>query len=738
MTYNQQVLKSRMKIVVRGVVQGVGFRPTVHRIATSMGLRGWVQNNGSNVAIMVDRDAEEFVRRLRAELPPLARLESVELIETEGKNLGPGFRIIPSSSGQKGVGIPNDAAVCPDCQRELFNPSDRRYLYPFTNCTNCGARFTVIEDLPYDRDKTSLRDFPMCPDCRNEYDDPTARRFHHQTICCPQCGPSYYLLDSRGNHLNGDPVSTFAEALRRGTIGVSKSWGGMHICCTLPTLPRLREWYHRPEKPFAVMVRDMDALLKYGRPTDFEVSLLTSPHRPVVLVRKSDEPVNELISPGLSNVGLFLPYAGMHHLLFHYLKEDALVMTSANIPGEPMVLRDSDALDLNAEMYLLHDREIINRCDDSVLRTFDDRTFFIRKSRGHVPSPIDIPMKGQAIGVGAQENLCGAVAKDGRLFTTQYIGDGESLRVIEFLGASIDYFRRLLGVDEVEAVGMDLHPGYTNRKLAKELAYRSRAELVEVQHHWAHAAALMLESGREEMVCLTLDGTGYGTDGQAWGGEVLHATFDSFDRVAHLQGFPLLGGEMAVRDPRRLVFALSSMADLPLPYFSDRDAAVLQKIMPTSPLTTGFGRVLDALSCYLEVCKKRTYDGEPAMKLEPFLERGRDIIPMKAERRGGVVQTVDLFRHLTEVNGAREDRARSFVTALLESLVEAAADRAEAHGLQDIGLTGGVSYNYTITKLVEQMVEARGLQFVCHDRLPNGDGCVSSGQAAVALKRVGG
>jgi len=268
------------------------------------------------------------------------------------------------------------------------------------------------------------------------------------------------------------------------------------------------------------------------------------------------------------------------------------------------------------------------------------------------------------------------------------------------------------------------------------MAYQSGAELVEVQHHWAHAAALMVDAEVDELVCLTLDGTGYGTDGQAWGGEVLHATFDNFTRVAHLEGFPLLGGEMAVRDPRRLVFALSAMAGLPLPYFSDRDAEVLKKLMTSAPRTTGFGRVLDALSCHLDICQKRTYDGEPAMKLEPFLERGRRTVPMTAQRRSGVVQTVDLFRQLSDARGTREDLAHSFTAALLESLVEEAVDDASRRGVKHIGLTGGVSYNSTISALVRDMVQKSGYEFVCPDRLPNGDGCVSSGQAAVALRKI--
>ncbi|MDW5563083.1 MAG: carbamoyltransferase HypF [Methanomassiliicoccus sp.] len=725
-----------MRIVVHGIVQGVGFRPTVYRIATSMGLRGYVQNNGSNVVIMVDRQAEEFVRRLKDELPPLARIDAVEMIPSD-EACGPTFRIVASEAGQRGVGIPNDTAVCDACLKEMFDPSDRRYLYPFTNCTNCGARFTVIIDLPYDREKTSMRDFPMDPDCRNEYDDPRARRFHHQTISCPHCGPSYYLLDGQGKvRESKDPIKDFAQMLESGHIGVAKSWGGMHLCTTLSTLPRLREWYHRKEKPFAIMVRDMEAARRYGAPTESEEKHLTSSHRPVVLVRKRPGQVTELISPGLSTIGLFLPYAGMHHLLFRHLKDDALVMTSANVPGEPMVLRDTDALELGADVYLMHDREIINRCDDSVLRTYGEHTYFIRRSRGHIPSSIDISLKGSAIGLGAQENLCGAVAKDGRMFATQYIGDGDSLGVIAFLDGAVQHLREMLGVDKVQAVAVDLHPGYANRKLGIGLARRERAELVEVQHHWAHTAALMVDAGEEEMVALTLDGTGYGDDGEAWGGEVLRADLTSYDRVAHLQPIPLLGGEKAVRDPRRLVFAMDELAGRPGEYFKDGEAAVLRKIIGASPTTTGFGRLLDALSCHFEVCQKRTYDGEPAMKLEAVLERGSVLPGLVAERRNGTVMTIPLFQQLREMKGAREDLALTYVAAVLESLVEAATEEASRRGLDAIGLTGGVSYNGVISSLTERMVRSRGLRFICPDRLPNGDGGISSGQCAIALRRV--
>ena len=726
-----------MKIVVHGVVQGVGFRPTVHRIAAAMGLNGYVQNNGSNVVIEVDREAEQFIGRLKAQLPPLAKIDCIEMVAgSDPRTWGQGFHIVPSKTGQKGVSIPTDMAMCEPCKREMFDPSDRRHLYPFTNCTDCGARFTIIEDLPYDREKTSMRAFPMCDECGKEYSDPDDRRFHHQTISCPRCGPSYYLMDKQGKRIPGEPISSFASLLEDGAVGVAKSWGGMHICCTLDSLERLREWYRRREKPFAIMVRDWDAVLRYSEPNDFERSLLLSPHRPIVLVPKRPGPITERISPGLGNIGLFLPYTEMQNQLFSFMQEEALVMTSANLPGEPMVLRDQDALTLGADCYLMHDREIVNRCDDSVVRTFGKNLFYIRKSRGSIPSSLELRSKGNAVGMGAQEHIAGALAAGGRVYQTQYIGDGTSYGVMEFLENALDYQRRLLGVEDVQVVGVDLHPGYATRRLGKILAERWKAELVEVQHHWAHAAALMVDAGLDEMVTLTLDGTGYGTDGVAWGGEVLYSSFESFKRLGHLQEMRLLGGEKAVHDVRRLVFALAEESGVETDYFNEADTKVLSKMMSSAPRSTSFGRILDALACYFDICSYRTYDGEPAMKLEKHLERGRDRVKIEVERKGNVIMTVPMFAQLVSSTGSIDDRAHSFVKALIRGLVDVAVDEAKNRGLEVIGMTGGVSYNHSISMMAKELVETKGLKFACPDRLPNGDGCISTGQCAIALKRM--
>lgn len=721
-----------MKLIFRGIVQGVGFRPAVYRSAVKLGYNGYVQNNGSNVVVAIDGDENVFINKLKSELPPLAKIDSIEM-EEDGSHYD-GFKIINSSSGGKGASIPNDTAICDNCRHDLFDSSNRRYLYPFTNCTDCGARFSIISDLPYDRANTSMDEYPADEPCSEEYSSPLDRRFHHQTISCPACGPSYFLLDSEGKRINKDPIKEFARQIDEGAIGVVKSWGGMHICSNLDELAHLRSWYRRSEKPFAVMMKDLNVLKNYCMPTIYEEQEITSPNRPIVLVKKKDSEMTELISPGLDTLGVFLPYSAMHHILFHYLDHDALVMTSANAPGEPMVLKDEDALELGADLYLLHNRRIINRCDDSVLRMFGSHPQYIRKSRGHIPSYLECK-DGQAVALGGQENLCGAIAKDGRLYTTQYIGDGERPGVIRFLDHATRYFLKLLG-SAPQIIAMDLHPAYNNRPLAKSMAEEFGAELIEVQHHWAHAASLLVDNDLEEAIVLAIDGTGYGLDGQAWGGEVLRADFSSFERVAHLEPIPLLGGEKAVYDPRRLVFSLDEMIGRSNPYFSDAESSVLRKMMPASPTSTGFGRVLDALSCYFGICQKRTYDGEPAMKLERVLAAGKNKFNFDVKVKNDTLLTSELYRDLIDASGSFADLSYSFIYALLDAMVNIAAEKGESTGIKTIGLTGGVSYNGPISSMVKDLVESKGFRFICHNRVPNGDGGISTGQCAVALQNL--
>ena len=642
-----------------------------------------------------------------------------------------GFRIDDSQQMGEGASIPADSAICDDCLKEMLSQG-RRYRYPFTTCTNCGPRFTLLKGMPYDRPLTSMDAFPLCPDCLREFKDPKDRRFHHQTICCPKCGPRYRLEDGKGILDVKNPIQTLAKELDKGRIAVVKGWGGMHICCTLDRLGKMREWYGRKEKPFAIMAKDLESLRKYGEPTEFEERLLESPNRPIVLIRKKESNLTELASPGLDNIGMFLPYTGMHHLLFSYLENDALVMTSANVPGEPMIVDDTRVKELGADLYLLHDQPILNRADDTVVRTIGSNTQYIRRSRGSVPFHLPIDSKGCAVGLGPQENLTASVAFDRNIWPTQYIGNGEKIGVPEYLEEAV---RAQLGFLNCRPsmFAIDLHPGYSNRPLAKLLSQEYGAELMEVQHHWAHAASLMVDNHADACVALTLDGTGHGDDGTAWGGEVLQADFDSYKRVAHLETIPLLGSERALYDLRRLRFAIDEMNGEENHDFTDSESFVLKKLMSNSVRTSSFGRILDALSYSLDVCKQRTYDGEPAMKLEPLLARGRLVEGFETETVNGTVMTAHLFHGTDE---KKEDVAYSVVYNILKELVQSASETADSAGIKYLGLTGGVSYNSTITKIFMDLVSGTDHPFIIHNDVPNGDGGVSIGQAAIAAKRV--
>ena len=716
-----------MRIIIGGTVQGVGFRPTVQRVAVSLGLRGRVWNDGSRVMIDVD-DAILLKDALLKELPPLAKVESLEIIDHPMPDCE-GFTIVHSENRSKGVSIPTDTAVCDDCLKEMRSVG-RRKGYAFTTCTNCGARFTLLSSLPYDREKTAMADFPMCDHCKEEYTSITDRRFHHQTVCCPECGPKYRLTDRAGNEIPGDPIPTFAKMMDSGKIGIAKSWGGMHICCTLDRIGELRELYHRPQKPFAIMVKDLKTAERFVRLTDKERELLTSPNRPIVLAEKKDEGLCKDLAPGLDNIGIFLPYTGMQHILFDCLAHDALIMTSANIPGEPMILRDEDVMEeLAADCYLLHDQRIINRADDSVVRAYGNRTLFIRKSRGFIPSYLTTDSDVCAVGIGAQENLSGTVAAYGRMYSTQYIGNGESLNVAEYLETATDSFIDLLGCTP-QAIAMDLHPAYVNRRYGKRLAERFGVPVFEIQHHWAHAASLLVENGIDEAVVLTLDGTGHGTDGNAWGGEVLRADLRSFDRIAHLQYIPLIGGEKAVLDPVRLKFAIDEINGIDTGLVPETNANVYRKMMDKSIGTSAMGRFLDALAVTLGICSQRTYDGEPAMKTEPYLSKGKMIEGFDVSTVSGVIGTARLFKDIPK--GRKEDIAYSMTRAVIDEMVNIACDSAMSKGIDVIGLTGGVSYSAPVCRMVEDAVSARGLRFMMHDKVPCGDGGISVGQAAIA------
>ncbi len=746
-----------MRIRVTGVVQGVGFRPCVYNIATAMGFSGYVRNNGSNVEVVLDGDHKKFIERLKLDLPPLAKIENITTETSDDVDMDDykKFTILMSRTGERSSVIPADSALCYNCTSELFSESDRRYLYPFINCTDCGARYSLIRDVPYDRPKTSMVGFDMCLNCQDEYIDPGNRRFHAQTTACPECGPKFILYDADGNVAETNQercFEEFAEYMDEGKVGVMKSWGGMHICGNFASIPRMRELYRRPEKAFAVMMRDMDAVRSYTRLTPADEGLLTSHKRPIVLLKKRnvESEIMEMISPGLDTVGVMLPYSPAHLLLFRYFSGDGIVATSANLPGEPICIENKSSFDLGLDCYLLHDRDIVQRVDDSVIRTIDENLFYLRKSRSFVPEPIDVDYPSTILSLGAEENVVTALSKRRKIFLSQYIGNTKNYDTLLFLEEATDHMCGLLGIEELDCVARDLHPRYATRAEAEEYRKKFDCEILDVQHHWAHAASLALDNGIDgRMVALALDGSGYGPDGNVWGGEIIDSSFEDYKRIGQLENIPLLGGEKAIRDVRRLVFAISELteSDLDFPNYSDTEMDIFKKLLNKSILTSSTGRVLDALSAYLDICHYRTYDGEPAMKLEKYLAMGRHKYNFEKTTRGGecsVIETLPLFEQIFSHGPPKEmdfikkcDIAHSLVYTMVGEMTRVACEHASCQGIKYIGVTGGVSYNEPIIRMIQgEMKKYPNLQLLLHNRLPNGDGGISAGQNVIAGNKI--
>ncbi len=715
-----------MRLVLKGTVQGVGFRPTVYRVASFMRLNGYVKNLGSEVEVIIDGDGDEFLRRLKEELPPLANIESVERYEKDVKREG--FHIVKSSQGQRSSTIPVDTALCDDCLEELFSKDDRRRGFSFTNCTNCGARFSTIESLPYDRDKTTMEPFPMCEGCEAEYSDPTDRRFHAQTISCPNCGPEYKLFDKDKNQIGG--IDEFCELVKQGDICIAKSWGGMHIVCKLESIPELREKYGRGDKPFALMMPDVGTVKKYARIEREDV--LTGSRRPIMIYEKKEDKreLIDLAAPGLPTVGIMLPYTGLHHLIFDKIDADALVMTSANLPGEPMIVDNKKAFELDIDYFLLHNRKIANRIDDSLIRVHKDDLAFIRRSRGYVPEYLDF-IDGKVMGAGADQSGCVAFSKDGKIYPSQYLGDLDSYKAAKFYGSAAYHLIHLLGIDDVDAVGIDLHPKYQSRRLGKEFAEEYEADIVEIQHHWAHGASLLLEHQLDDIVCIAVDGTGYGEDGNSWGGEILYCRPESFERKAHLQEFPLIGGDEAVKDPRRSIFAIQNKLGIESQLFSSAKRAIFKKVAENSIVTSSFGRLLDAVSCTLDVSCKRTYEGEPAMKLERLQMEGDYVRDYDVYTEDGVIKTLEGFVQMMDDDARRGDKAASYVSQVSEEIARSAIMAAEEEGTENIGISGGVSYNRPIVEKIKSVLKENGYNLYVHNKIPNGDMGIPMGQAYI-------
>jgi len=747
-----------------GIVQGVGFRPFIYRIAVKHGLAGYVRNRGdAGVEIALEGDKQNidaFMADLVAEKPVHAHIDQIKSTPLTGPNQYRDFTIIQSAQNveQSGSVIPPDIAICDRCLRELRDPQNPRYNYFFITCTDCGPRFTTVERLPYDRENTTMREFPLCDFCRQEYLDPLNRRFHAQTVADSTCGPIVYLTTNTGKAVEvPDPVRLAGKLLSEGKILAVKGYGGFHIAvsATLDApLLRLRQAKHRKEKPFAIMARDVEAAKTIGEVTSAAEALLTSPQRPIVLLNKVDGyTLSPYVAPGLHNVGVMLPYTGLHYMLFDQVSDAAFVMTSANPPNQPIVKDNGEALKIlggTVDYFLFHNRRIAHRCDDSVMRLHGNRQVFLRRSRGYAPAPIRLKAKAKrcVVGLGGELNDTATVLFEDKAFITQHIGDVENVETMAFLQETTSHLWRLTNT-RAEVVACDLHPKFNTTRLAQEMAESAGLPLVQVQHHHAHAAALLAEHGLDEIVAITCDGYGYGSDGGAWGGEILYCINQSteFRRLAHLEPHLLLGGDLASRYPARLTAAMLQKAGINPDKWLTRNSNILphgiteaQLILSQlekgtgGPQTSSCGRVLDAISALLGICAVRSYEGEPAMKLESTALGGRDTLQLKPQISNDVLETSGLIRVLYENFGrvSVADLAYSAHAYLARGLAALAIEQAQAQGTKNVGFTGGAACNQILAETIRESVEAAGLKFYVHEAIPAGDGGVSFGQAIVA------
>ena len=750
----------RARIVASGIVQGVGFRPFVYRTATRNALVGFVRNRGdAGVEIVVqgaEQDVRRFLEALEREKPPLARYDSIDVRFEEDIPQLAEFAIVPSSEDRQlsGAAIPPDVATCGNCVRELRNPGDRRHDYFFITCTDCGPRFTIVERLPYDRPNTTMKEFGLCTDCQKEYADPLARRFHAETIACPACGPRVFLTDRQGQVVNEeDPIQTTGELVQDGFIVGIKGIGGFHIAASAvdpEPLRRLRQLKHRRQKSFAVMARDLESAKGFAVVTPEEERLLLSDERPIVLLEKSESYyLSDLVSPGLHNVGVMLPYTALHMMLFDRSREPAFVMTSGNLPSEPLVKDNDEALAKLGpfvDNFLLHNRRIAHRCDDSVIRVNDGRVSPIRRSRGYAPAPVALRRRSRACiwALGAELMVTCCVLLDDKAFLSQHVGDLETLENYLFLREASGHLLELLNA-RPELVACDLHPTMHTTRLAERTSEERGWTLVRVQHHHAHAASLMAEAGVNELVAITCDGIGYGTDGTIWGGEVLVVDGARFTRAGHLEPQPMPGGDLATYYPVRMAAAMLQRVTDPQDYLyshahalpggrNEGEVILAQLRKGKHPVTTSAGRVLDAAAVVLGLCYERTYEGEPAMKLEAAARAGREVMELEPEIRRGVLGTSNLLHAILEARPKHRipDLAHSVEAYVAKGLAQIAIDVAEGEGIKHVGFTGGVAANAHIARVIRALVEQQGFAFVSNHQVPPGDGGLSLGQAYVA------
>lgn len=759
------------KLTIAGVVQGVGFRPAVARLAISLGVNGYVKNlGGGEVEIWVEGEGEKvdsFIESIRKGVSPTAKIERIVISNVNPQNLTD-FTILKSASESILISeIPPDIGICKWCLEEIIDEGSRRYAYAFNSCAWCGPRYSIIENLPYDRENTSWRDFPLCHSCSEEYGDPcNIRRFHAEGNSCPACGPKIDLLDNDLKSMNvDDPILVAARLVDEGYIVAIKGIGGYHLACLASdddVVLKLRLRKQRPRQPFAVMALDIETAAKLVLMDDKAEELLTSYERPIVILHKKPSAnVSSLLAPGLSTLGIFLPYTGLHYMVLKNVRDKYAVMTSGNPTGQPMVTNEDQLKFLSkiADFFLIHNRRIVNRVDDSVLRFTGDKIQFVRRARGYAPTWIETEVKFSrpVIAFGSDLHSVGAIALENKIIPTQYIGDVDEYECFKDLEKYIVRLCRYYRINPKDAVLVsDMHPLYRSSLLAERWSDTYGAELIKVQHHKSHMASVMLDNFHtidEPAIAITIDGAGYGEDSAIWGGEIIVWTGEKAERRRHLEYQVMPGGDLATRYPARMLTSILSkvMSEEEIislferkgliKYFTrgveELHQCVISSKAGKGPLTSSTGRVLDSISVMLKLCKERTYEGEPAILLEDHAWKGREteiVIPDPTDDEGGIIPTTDLVYQLFCLSDSLKSHDVAYTAQLTigKLLGEAARNEALTFGIDKIYVSGGAAVNEYIIRGIESSLNVSGLTLKMHRRLPANDGGISAGQVFLA------
>jgi hydrogenase maturation protein HypF len=753
----------RRSIVVRGIVQGVGFRPFVHNLAVRLALGGFVRNRSGDVEIEVEgppAQLDAFLDELRHRPPPLAEIEhiAVETRQPLGESV---FRIEHSEADAAGdIFLSPDIATCDDCLRELFDPANRRHLYPFLNCTNCGPRLTIITGAPYDRPRTTMACFPMCAECRAEYDDPGDRRFHAQPTACARCGPRLDLRDAAGEPIvTADPIAEFTAAIRSGAIGALKGLGGFHLVCdagNATAVAELRRRKHRDEKPLAIMVADVAAAETLCEVEPLERELLSSPRRPIVLLHKRPGiAIAEGVAPGNPTLGVMLPYTPLHHLLVRAAAGMAFVMTSGNRADEPIATDNDEALERLhgiADRFLLHDRPIHVRCDDSVTRVVDGVELPIRRSRGYAPRPVRLPIAARVpiLAVGGQLKGTFALGRGGQAFLSHHLGDLDHFAAFEAFERDIGLYEELFAF-RPECIVHDLHPDYASTRYARERVERSGGGLLAVQHHHAHMASCMAENGLAgPVIGVAFDGTGYGPDDTIWGGEFLVGDYGAFRRAGHLRAVGMPGGDQAIREPWRMALAYLADAGVDEPGLKARrlpeELRAIEQMLHRrfrTPRTSSAGRLFDAVASLAGVADIAHHEGQAAIQLEALAATVKKAGPYPfalAEASDAadsplVIDTRPVIAAIVDELGRNVDSkiiARRFHDTLVEIIAQVCGRLRAETGLDRVVLSGGVFLNVLLTRETMVRLAADGFRVYRHRLVPPNDGGLCLGQLAIA------